>query len=337
MRIHPVSFAPALLAASFACATAPDDSADRQPKQDVVRVELADPMASFARMVGGEWRVTFTSGAIAFDTWEWGPGRHSVHSGDLEVFYWHPRRKQICILSLHPDIPGVGRGSGEGTIEFDGDRADGVLHLDQPRGRRELGIRWTFDGPDKYHDALLENTGAGFGVLAEWDRVRVPMRSESRPSVATSKPSEHLKMFEPLVGGTWESKGDSRTEHALHARSTFEWLPDYVHARVLTPNENGELAHALDAYFYSDVATGALRCLALSNRGGVYEGEGTVLEGGALQLDLTSSEGDRVIPLVVRFDFEKDGTLRTRAWSAERGERTLALDVRHEKLASPED
>lgn len=82
--------------------------------------------------------------------------------------------------------------------------------------------------------------------------------------------------------------------------------------------------------------TGALRCLALSDSGGVYEGVLTVLNSGingsALQLELTGHEGDRVNPLIVRFDFEKDETLRQRVWSLQGTDRTLMLDVHHKKL-----
>ena len=43
------------------------------------------------------------------------------------------------------------------------------------------------------------------------------------------------------------------------------------------------------------------------------------------------------LPLVVRFDFEKDGTLRDRVWSLEGTERTLRLDVLHKKLERKKD
>ena len=90
--------------------------------------------------------------------------------------------------------------------------------------------------------------------------------------------------------------------------------------------------HLLDAFFYHHTGTGALRCLALSSRGGVYEGDLTVLEGGALQLDLKGYEGDQVVPRVVRFDLEPDGTLRNRIWSLEGTDRRLLLDVHHERV-----
>jgi hypothetical protein len=293
--------------------------------------EVADPMASFARLVGGEW-----SGLSALQTWQWGPGKHSIRGGELEVIYWHPGRKQVCLLSMHADIPGVGRGSGEGTMKFEGETANGVLDLYQPRGLRKLAMRWAFQGPDTYRDTLLEDSGAGFTTLAEWERVRVPKRTESpREAEQTLTLPEHLKAFEALLGRTWEAQvrmGDSVTGEAVHIQSTFEFVPDYVYGRVLAPSKDGEPAHVLDVYFYQEVRTGSLRCLALSNRGGVYTGEVIVVDGGALHLDLKGYEGERVVPLVARFDFEKDDTLRQRVWSLEGGERSLTLDVRHQRL-----
>jgi hypothetical protein len=65
----------------------------------------------------------------------------------------------------------------------------------------------------------------------------------------------------------------------------------------------------------------------------VYEGDLTVLDGGALQLDLKGYEGDRVVSHVVRFDFENDGSLRHRVWFLKGTERTLMLDVPHKSLS----
>ena len=101
---------------------------------------------------------------------------------------------------------------------------------------------------------------------------------------------------------------------------------------MITRDPSADALHLLDAYFYHHTGTGALRCLALSSRGGVYEGDLTVLECGALQLDLKGYEGDQVVPHVVRFDFEQDGTLRNRVWSLEVTDRRPLLDLHHEKV-----
>jgi len=84
------------------------------------------------------------------------------------------------------------------------------------------------------------------------------------------------------------------------------------------------------------------RCLALSAGGSVYDGDVTVLDGGALRLDVTGYEGDQVVLHVARFDFEPDGSLRERVWSLngnegnEGAERTLRLDVHHAKVETKE-
>jgi hypothetical protein len=335
MRLQPVLIVLSLFAAPSACTAAQSESSDAKPVRDAAPADVAGPMASFARLIPGAWRVTFENGTSSIGSWDWGPGKHSIRGGELEVYYWHPGRKQVCMLTLHPEIPGIGRGSGEGTIEFDGETADGVFELYQPRHRRKLGLRWTFDGPDKYHDALLEATSPeGLRPLAEWDRFRVarPPATPPRAADQARKPSEHLRDFAPLLGGTWEARRDSLAGETVHVQSTFEWVPDYVHARMHAPSEDGAPTHLLDAYFYQHVGTGALRCLALSNRGAVYEGDLTVLDGGALQLEMKGYEGERVVPYVVRLDLEKDDTLRHRAWSLEGAGRKLVLDVRHEKV-----
>jgi len=318
------------------CTIAPDQGSSAKTVEEPVPAEIADPMKSFARLVGGEWRNVLGDGSSVYQSWHWGPGRHSMRGGELEVIYWHPGRKRVHLLSMHADIPAVGRGSGEGTIQFEGETANGVLDLYQPRGLRKLATRWVFEGPDKYRDTLLEDSGDGFKTLAEWERVRLPRRETPPPAAENSlKLPEHLKAFEALVGRTWEAhvtEDDSVTRKAIYIQSTFEFVPDYVYWRVIAPSMDGEPAHLLDAYVYQDVRTRALRCLALSKRGGVYEGAVTAVDAGALQLDLTGYEGDRVFPLVARFDFEKDGTLRQRVWSIEGSPRTLMLDVRHKKL-----
>ncbi|MBC7815506.1 MAG: hypothetical protein IAG10_01245 [Planctomycetaceae bacterium] len=61
----------------------------------------------------------------------------------------------------------------------------------------------------------------------------------------------------------------------------------------------------------------------------MYEGDLTVLEGGGIQLDLKGYEGKRVVPYVMRFDFEKDGSLHQLGWSVDGAQRTSMLDVHH--------
>jgi len=347
MRLHHAFAALSLTGALSACTAGQDKSPDVRPLREPAPAEVANPMASFARMVGGEWKMTALAGTSTYDIWHWGPGQHSMRamtdgSGsdvvrepwrELQIFYWHPGRKQVCLLGLSP----FARGVSEGTIKFDGESADGVFDLYQTGGRRKMGLRWTFDGPDKYHDILLEATGPeGLKPMNEWNHFRSKGPPEPRaPTVEkTPEPSELRKLFEPLLGHSWQAKGGWASGSAFHIVTTFEWIPyaDGIYARTIALTKDGEPTHLLDAYFYHHTGANLLRCLALSNRGGVYEGDLTVLDGGALQLDLKGYEDDRVVPHVVRFDFEKDGTLRDRVWSLKGTERTLMLDVRHKKL-----
>jgi hypothetical protein len=320
------------------------DASWRAPVQKPATAEVADPMASFARMLPGEWRVTYLSGKSSIETWHWGPGRRSlrvVTSGSdaagnpmrgVQVVYWHPGRKQVCTLGLE--------GAQEGTIRLEGERADAVLYLHQNGGLRKLGLRWDFDGPDKYHEQLLEQIGPGEPKTTNaFDYVRSKSLTAPLPRTAAEAPklSKRLKPFEPLFGHTWETKGDSATVDA-HIQSTCEWVwyTDGVYARTVAPSKDGEPVHVLDAYLYHPAGTDTLRCLALSSSGGVFEGDVTVIDG-AVQLDLKGYEGERVVPYVVRLDFAEDGTLRERVWSLAGRERELIRDVHHARLEPKQD
>lgn len=343
--LYRILLALSLVAASSACASVESQSLD-MAVQEPETAATAMPMASFSPLVGGDWRLA--SGTSAFHAWQWGPGKHSMrkmtHASEVtanpwagEVMYWHPGRKQVRTLSVHGDIPGVGRGVGEGTITFDGKTADGLVDLHQPRGLRKLGVRWDFDGPDKYRDALLEDTGEGLEPLAAWDFIRIPTRHEMKTSTPPDQKDlpAGLRVLEPLVGHTWEAKGASSDLGTdFHAQSTFEWVPsvEVVCARTVSLRRQDESKELLDAYFYEPIGSGPVRCLALSSRGGVYEGDLTAIEGDVLQLNLNGYEGTQVVSQVVRFDFEKDGTLRTRVWSLEGADRMLRLDVHHKKV-----
>jgi hypothetical protein len=332
-----------IIAVSLACTAAQNESTDAEPAQELAPAEVANPMASFARMVPGEWRTTALRGTSTFDTWHWGPAQRSMRvmtdgSGsdvvpepwrELQVFYWHPGRKQVCLLVLSP----YARGVSEGTIQFEGETAEGVFDLYQIHGRRKMGLRWVFDGPDKYHDVLLEATGPdGLKPMNEWDHFRSKGPPAPRPrfSDETPKPSELPKVFESFLGHTWEA----RIGTAVHIQSTFEWVPyaDGIYVRIVMPTKDGEPTHLFDAYIYHHTGAGVLRCLGLSSSGAVYEGGVTVLEGGALELELKCHERDRVVSLVVRLDLEKDGTVRDRVWSLEGTGRKLVLDAFHEKV-----
>ena len=80
-----------------------------------------------------------------------------------------------CLLSLSP----FARGVAAGTVRFEGDVADAVFDLYQTGGHREMGQRWTFDGPDRYRSTLWET---GLPPLGEWEYVRVPRVTSTRGS-----------------------------------------------------------------------------------------------------------------------------------------------------------
>jgi hypothetical protein len=245
--------------------------------------EAADPMASFARMIGGEWKTTAQSGTSMFDTWHWGPGKHSVRVmtdgfgadgkpwRELRVYYWHPIRKHVCLLGLSPFAEGVS----EGTIKFEGVSADAIMDLDQSGGRRrQMGLRWDFDGPDKYHEVLLEATGtSGLVPLTQWDHLRsmTPRTKPLRGDEEASKLSDRMKVFEPLLGRTWETRGEAKgnweSGKPFHIETTFEWAPlaNAVHGRTFALRGDGAPIHLIDAYVYHHAGTGRLRCLALSS------------------------------------------------------------------------
>lgn len=267
--------------------------------------------------------------AIMLDSWHWGPGRHSVRASTegvnvadenrpwraVRVFYWHPWLKQICMFGLSPYSNGVS----EGTMTFDGDVANGVFDLYQanqaPRARK-MGLHWVFDGPDKYHDVLLEASGpGGLKTLAEWDHHRSPTLTSPRPlaGVEVPSPSGPMKAFEPLLNRDWGANLTWSTEGDPGANATFEWIPfaDCVYVRVTAPTVDGEPAHLFDAYLYHHTGTGVLRCLALSDTGGVYEGDVTVLAGGALRLALQGFEGEQTTPYKVQIEMETDGAIRS--------------------------
>ncbi|MCA9256338.1 MAG: hypothetical protein KDA33_11910, partial [Phycisphaerales bacterium] len=330
-----------------ACLSAPAANSGAQSESGSTLVNDVGPMASFARMEAGEWRL----GSIQFDTWRWGPARRSMRAvtngsdgqgnpwRELVVYFWRPDRQQVCLLGFHPDIPGVGRGVASGVIEFRGETITTRFDLYQPRAPggkpRRMGGRWVFDGPNKYHEVLLEDNGAGLQPLAEWDYVRSMERSE-RPATATDKalkPSKNLAAFEPLLGH-WRARSKSALKGEFDIDSTFEWATylDVITLRVIERSPAVGSAHVLDAYLYHHVGTNSLHCVALSASGAVYEGGVSVQADGALQLDLTGCEADGKTSYLVRLESASDGSMRQRVWSVDGDRRALALDIRHQRV-----
>jgi hypothetical protein len=249
---------------------------------------------------------------------------------ELRVAYWHPARKQIQLLGLAPYQSTVM----EGSFKLEGDAGEGLLALHQTGALRKLQLKWAFSGPDKFTEGLFESSGTqGYQLLAEWENVRSRTIGARPPQAIekTAKLSNDLKALEPFLSRSWEAKGNWAAGDRLHPQSTVEWIPlaEGVYIRVLAPGKESPPRHLLDAYVYHHTGTGLLRCLALSAGGEVYEGNLTPLAGGAFQLDLKGSEGERVANYAVRFDPEKDGNFRQRVWLQNGAERKLLLDVHH--------
>jgi hypothetical protein len=351
MCLHLPIMALLIIAALSARAPLRVEGADTAPLQgptNPTHTEHADPMAPFARMIPGEWRMTAEGGTSMYDTWRWGPGRHSVRVmtdgfgadgapwREVQVYYWHPGRKEIRLLGLSP----FARGVSEGTIKFQADTAVAAFDIHQTRGRRELALHWSFDGPDTYRETLLEKNDADVLIpLVEWRHIRSDPPADALPPAGDEmRLAERLKALAPLLAHQWVATGDRTSGQASPIRSTFQWVPyaDAIYARTWTPAADGVSKHLLDTYLYHHTGANSLRALALSDRGGVYEGDLTVLDGGNLQLDLTGSEADKTVHLVVRLDFDADGSMRQRVWSGSAAEGTPVLDLRHRK-ADPEN
>ncbi len=326
----------------------------------------SNQMANFERLIGGEWKRTFANGTSMVETWHWGPGKHSIRAmtegesasrqpwQELRVFYWHPAHKHVAVLGMSP----YARGITHGTIEFSGDAAKGRGELRQQHENpsrtvvRSMGLRWKFDGPDKYHDVLLEDGGKGFEVLVEWDqfRSRVSGTQPSRKpiekfSIDLPRPSERLTPLLSLIGQTWESKefaidGKHAKTEPLKVKTTFEWVPyaDVVYMRAAEIDKTGDTALVLDGYIYHNTGhntpAGILRCLILTRDGGVYEGD-VVLEGETLQVQLEGHAGDQLVPLHAQLRLEKDGTLRQSVW-LQNGHQSVRplFEVEHAKVPS---
>ncbi len=314
----------------------------------------AEPLAAFTRLVGGRWKMTTQAGKDTYDTWQWGPGKQSIRalregaltSGEawreLTVYYWHPAHNNIRLLGMGSVLRGVS----EGTISFDGDTAESVFELHQTGSRRDLRVRWLFDGLDKYHDDLFENVGDEYELLSGWDRFRVDAAEPDERLVAPSptpapKPSEMIRPLDRLLDRAWESSlaldatalpwsGFSRV------RTTFEHQPylDAIYGRVETIGDDGAATHAMDVYLYHHTGARVLRCLALSGRGAdgatVYEGEITPSDDGrAISIRFNEHRSAGKSAMEACIEFESDATARQRVWTLDGHARTIVMDRRH--------
>ena len=333
------------------CSSPPDNEPVTVPASVQPVAKNSDRMEPFSGLIGGRWKTTAVAGTDTYDTWHWGPERNSIRkmtagtapSGEpwhgISVYFWHPGRKEVRTLGVSP----FARGVSEGTFTFDGEKADGLVDMHQTIGHRVFGRRWTFEGPDAYHDELLDKVPEGFSLQNEWRRFRVDAaskdeRAAERTRADAAKPSEFIKPIERLLGHTWEGKAvpgvaAGPTAGALRTRTTFEYVPDAdaMYGRVQTLDPDGTSSHAMDLYLYHHTGAGVLRCLALANsnegEGIVYEGDITPGDNGrGLRIDLRAHQSSGVSTIDARIDFEPPGGLRFRAWSTEGKDRTLILD-----------
>lgn len=339
-------------------AAAQDKAPTAEPPPDPAK--KSDAIAALAGRIGRHWKMTARSGTSMYDSWHWGPGRHSLRvmtDGEdaggnpwhaIQVIYRRPDLNQVRTLSMNP----YARSVSEGTVTFDGKTVEYDVDMYQIGNRRKLVLRDALNGADAYRMKLLEEVNGQLAPLVDLDYNHTDEPVPARPLTLDQppRPSERLKALLPLLGHTWQStpsdqaetKGGWPTGAAGHVvQSTFKWIPytEGIYARTveLTAGENGnngEAEHVLDTYIYHHTGANVLRGLALTSRGGVYEGDITILDDGALQADLTGYEGDRTAHYTVRFDLEQDGSLRSRAWSVNGAERSILLDVHHKPVGS---
>jgi hypothetical protein len=275
--------AASVIAAIFGCQPPHGDDRGTPVAVSAPAAASPQPLAAFARFIGGHWKMTTTAGRDTYDTWAWGPGKQSIRSmragtlteGDpwrvITVYYWHPTFKEVRLHS----VGSVWRGVGEGRILFEGDTAETMFTLHQvgappdwPRGPRELRERWTFAGTDKYHDDLSEKVRGEYELLTGWDRVRVeavpPAERMTVPLLAQgSTPSDLMKPLEKALGQVWASiaapDGDAvRPEGQPRTRSVFEYVPhaDAILGRIEAIGTDGTSSHEMDVYLYHHTGTG---------------------------------------------------------------------------------
>jgi hypothetical protein len=333
------------------CSNPPDSKPVTVPASAQPVANTSARMEPFSGFIGGRWKMTTPAGTDTYDTWHWGPARNSIRSmrrgllpsgkpwGTMTAYYWHPGRKEIRLFV----VESVFRGVGEGTIAFDGRQAEGAFDLHQTGGTRNLGLRWTFDGPDAFHDQLLEKGPRGYEVMVEWDRHRVASASVDEPAVPKNllldaTPSSLLRPLATLLGNAWQTQAQKGAAEPMPAsdlplHTTFEFVPlaDAIYGRVQTLDPNGTPSHAMDLYLYHHTGARVLRCLALANsndgEGIVYEGDITPGDNGRwLRLDLRAHRSSGVSAIEARIDFEPPGGARVRAWSTEGTDRTLIFD-----------
>ena len=244
------------------------------------------------------------------------------------MYYWDSGRGEIGLLGLHSHIPTVGRGVSEGTLRFEGDTARARFDLYQPgygRPARKMGLSWSFRGDDAYREELSEARGGDqLAPMAGWDYSRAEANStwEPPPAEEAPRPSRRLRAFDRLLASsTWLGRTELSNEQRLSLVSTFEWIAyiDVVRTRLTAQVPASADPLVVEAYLYYHPSADAVRCLALASWGVVYTGDLTVLDDGALQLELEGHDGKRVQRWTARLGHE--------SWTLESVERSIVLEV----------
>jgi len=318
-------------------------------EEGVKPTDATNPLAPFAKLMSGEWRLKMQSENLMFTRWHWGPGHHSVFSQtygsdgggnpwrSLEVFYYCPKRRQIRTLGLSPDIPGLGRSVSEGHITFDGKTAYGDSEMHQPghpgRGVRTFKTRWVFDGDDTFRSRLQEHDGKSLFTLGEWESRRSLTLSPMPAVVAKSiEPDGELSFFRSIVGTAWESIVTKDRSNRRKFETTFTWIP-YVNAIYICTfavDGGNNVQHMMDGYVYYHVGKKQLRGLALMDNGTVFEGTVSVLKDKNLVVgDFLDSGGEKH---QVQFDLSNDSKVQEQIWFVdERGRRILWQPIVHRR------
>ena len=320
------------------------------PPPEAARLSGPGPLASepfLARLLGGDWQLTLQSGTSMLTRWSAGPGEHSFRSEtrgfggggepwrSLRVLYRDPQSQDVRLFGLSSYAQGVS----EGTIEFDGETAEGQYVLHQERNvHRNMGLRWSIGEPEEFRSILLETEDSGEVLtLGEWSSTRVPTSTQAAGHALKEAPgpSAQLAVFEPFLGQTYGAACQRSDEQPFQVRSTLEFVPyaDYVRVQTFAHSQDSDPVLLVDAYVYHHTGNDVLQCLALSAWGGIHAGAVSVLKDGAIQLDLKCTGAGGAIPHIVRFDRHEGGMLRHRTWTAGDSGRTLVLDLEHHEVA----
>ncbi len=314
------------------------------------------PLAPFARMIGGEWRVTFASGTTQFDRWRWGPGRHSIISETfgtdaeakpwrvLTVYFVEPGSDAVRVVSSHPPAGELGRGMSSGTAVMRDASMTARTMLRQsgrPDHSRSIETLWDFRGPDAYRSALAEDGGRGFEEMVAWEYTRSRALSEM-PAIAddAAQPAGALSFLASTVAHRWQADVMPASEVAndigASMRTDLSVIPylQAIHAQVTEIPTSAGLGSSIEAFVLQPVDRGPYRVLVLTASGCVGEGTVTITDDRSLDCSLEVVRGKDTLRRRLRVTLEPGDTMRTQVWSADSEPGALLADLLHRHRAS---